>query len=138
MPTKEQGGVPPENAHKPEEHTVYLHVSHFIDGVASQQAYIEVQSTIRTAREAGEGWNLAGYHLTSQEDVSWYVAVAGKQPPEALAEQLTTALSAGVPTALPDAFHDLLIRHNHITQESTMTFDEWLADGAQDGKLGEE
>ncbi len=53
--------------------------------------------------------------------------MAGEQPPKTLAEQLTTALSSGVPTVLPDAFHDLLITHNQITPASTMTFDEWLA-----------
>ncbi len=128
MPTKEQGGVPsPENPHTPEERTVYLRATHFIDGIASEQAYGEVQRTLRTARERGEGWDLAGYHLTRQEDVSWYVAVTGQQPPKALAEKLSTALSAGVPTALPDAFHDLLITHNQITPASTMTVDEWLA-----------
>ncbi len=134
MPSKEQGGVPsPESPNNPGEQVVYLRAAHFIDGPASQQAYMEVQSTLRTTRERGEGWNLAGYHLTSQEDVNWYVAVAGQQPSEALAEQLATALAAGVPTTLPDAFHDLLIRHNQITPASTMTFDEWLAADERSG-----
>ncbi len=71
MSTKEQGGVPSsENSHTPEQHVVYLRAAHFIDGPASEQTYREVQRTLRTARERGEGWNLAGYHLTSQEDVS--------------------------------------------------------------------
>ncbi len=129
MSIKEQGGAPsPENPHTPEEHTVYLiKAAHFIDGRASQQAYMEVQSTIRTARKEGEGWKLSGYHLTSQEDVSWYVAVAGQQPPEPLEEKLTTTLSAGVETPLPEEFNDLLTRHHQDTPESTMTVDEWLA-----------
>ncbi len=135
MSTKEQGGTPsPENPHKPEERTVYLRASHFIDGRASEQAYMEVQSTIRTAREEGEGWNLSGYHLTSQEDVSWYVAVAGQPPPKLLAEQLSAALGAGIPTDLPDAFHDLLITHNQITPESTMTVEEWLTADERSGE----
>ncbi len=136
MSTKEQGGVPPpESSHKPEEHTVYLRASHFIDGRASQQAYMDVHRTIRAAQENGEVAHLAGYHLTSQEDVSWYVAVAGQHPPEPLAEQLSTALAAGIPTALPDAFHNLLIRHNQITPASTMTVDEWLAADEKDERV---
>ena len=94
MPSKEQGSVPsPEKPHKPEEHTGYLRSAHFIDGLASQQVYTDIQSMLRTAQEQGEGWQLAGYHLTNQEDVSWYVGVAGKQPQEALEEKLTTALA---------------------------------------------
>ena len=94
MSIKEQGSVPsPEKPHKSEEHTAYLRSAHFIDGLASQQVYTDIQSTLRTAQEQGEGWQLAGYHLTNQEDVSWYVAVAGKQPQEALEEKLTTALA---------------------------------------------
>ncbi len=128
MSIKEQGGVPPpEKPNKPEEHTVYLRAAHFIDGLASQQAYMDIQSTIRTAQEKGEGWQLAGYHLTNQEEVSWYVAVAGQQPPVALEEKLSTALAAGVPADLPEAFHDLVTRHQQEPPESTMTVDEWLA-----------
>ncbi len=128
MQPKEQGGVPqPENQNKPEVHTVYVRASHFIDGLAAEQTYMDVQRTLRTAQEKGEGWNLAGYHLTNQEDVSWYVAVAGQQPPEPLEEKLTTTLSAGVETPLPEEFNDLLTRHHQDTPESTMTVDEWLA-----------
>ena len=120
MPSKEQGSVPsPEKPHKPKEHTIYLRAAHFIDGLASQQAYMGIQSTLRTAQEQGEGWHLVGYHLTSQEDVSWYVAVAGKQPPEALEGELTSALSAGVPADLPETFQDLVTRYQD-TPESTI------------------
>ena len=128
MPRKEQGGVPsPENSHKPKEHTVYVTASHFIDGLAAEQTYLAVQRTLRTAQKKGEGWNLAGYHLTNQEDVSWYVAVAGTKPPEALEEKLSTALSTGVQAPLPEKFHDLLTRHHQDTRASTMTVDAWLA-----------
>ncbi len=127
MSLKEQGGVSPEKPHQPEEHTIYVRASHFIDGLAAEQTYIDVQRTLRTAQEKGEGWNLAGYHLTNQEEVSWYVAVAGKKPPEALGEKLSTALTAGVPAGLPEEFQDLLTRYHQETPASTMAFDEWLA-----------
>ena len=129
MSPKEQRRVPsPENPQQPEEHTIYVKAAHFIDGLASQQAYTDIQSTLRTAQEQGEGWNLAGYHLTSQEDVSWYVAVAGQQPLVALAEKLAIALTAGVSTSLPEAFHDLLIKHNLINPVSTIIFEDMLID----------
>ena len=128
MPSAEQGGVPqPENPHKPEEHIVYVRTAHFIDGLAAQQAYLALQRSIGIAQEQGEGWGLAGYHLTNQEDVSWYVVVAGKQPPETVAEQLSTTLAAGVPATLPEALQDLLTRHHRDTPESAMSVDEWLA-----------
>ena len=128
MPSAEQGGIPsPENPHKREEHTIYLRAAHFIDGIAAQQIYTDVQRTLRTAQEQGEGWGLAGYNLTDQEAVNWYVAVAGQPPPEALEGKLTTALAAGVEAPLPQEFHDLLTRHQQETPERTMTFDEWLA-----------
>ena len=128
MAPKEQGGVSPlENKNNAEEHTIYVRASHFIDGLAAEQTYIDVQRTLRTAQEKGEGWNLAGYHLTNQEDASWYVAVAGQQPPVPLEEKLTTALTAGVDASLPEEFNDLLTRYHQDTPESTMTVDEWLA-----------
>ena len=131
MSRKEQGVPSPEKPQQPEEHTIYLRAAHFIDELASQQVYTDIQSTIRTAQAQGEGWQLAGYHLTNQEDVSWYVAVAGKQPTEVLEEKLTTALAAGVPTDLPEAFHDLVTKHQQDPPESTMTVDEWLATDEQ-------
>ena len=128
MPKKEQGGVPaPENAHNPKGEPVYVRASHFIDGLAAEQTYMDVRHTLRTTQKKGEGWNVAAYHLTSQEDVSWYVAVAGQQPPEVLEEKLSTALAAGVQAPLPEKFHDLLTGYHQETAESTMTVDEWLA-----------
>ena len=131
MPSKEQGVPSPEKPQKPEEHTIYLRAAHFIDGLASQQVYTDIQSTLRTAQAQGEGWQLAGYHLTNQEEVSWYVAVAGKEPSAALEEKLATALAAGVQVSLPEQFHDLVTRHQQEPPESTMTVDEWLAGDEQ-------
>ncbi len=132
MPAKEQGGIPsPENPHNPKGEPVYVRASHFIDGLAAEQTYMDVQNTLQTAQKKGEGWNVAAYHLTSQEDVSWYVAVAGKKPSEAIEEKLSTALSTGVHAPLPEKFHDLLTRYHQETAESTMTVDEWLASDEQ-------
>ena len=128
MPKKEQRGVPsPEHSQNSKEQTVYVRASHFIDGLAAEQTYVAVQNTLQTAQKEGEGWNVAAYHLTSQEDVSWYVAVAGKKPSEAIEEKLSTALSTGVHAPLPEKFRDLLTRYHQDTPESTMTVDAWLA-----------
>ena len=128
MSPKEQRRVPsPEKPPQPEEHRIHVKAAHFMDGLASLQVYTDIQSSLRTAQEQGEGWHVAGYHVTNQENVSWYVAVAGKQPPAALDEKLATALDAGVPADLPEEFNDLVTRHQQDTPESTMTVDEWLA-----------
>ena len=133
MPSAEQGGVPqPENPHTPEEHIVYVRAAHFIDGLAAEQAYLALQQSIRTAQAQGEGWHVAGYHLTNQADVSWYVAVAGKQPSEALEEKLSNVLAAGVQAPLPEKFHDLLTRYHQDTPASTMTVEAWLGADRQD------
>ncbi len=132
MPAPEQTGVPrPENQNKAEEHTVYLRAAHFSDGLASQQAYIDIQRTIRTAQASGEVAYLTEYHLTSQEDVRWYVAVVGRKPPDGLATKLASALSAGVQTALPEEFEELVTRYHTDTPASTMTVEEWLTAAEQ-------
>ncbi len=133
MPSAEQGGVPqPENPHTPEGHIVYVRAAHFIDGLAAEQAYLVLQQSIRTAQEEGKGWHLAGYHLTNQEAVSWYVAVVGTQAPEGLEEQVSTALAAGVEASLPEEFHDLLTRYHPETPASTMSVEAWLGADRQD------
>jgi hypothetical protein len=59
--------------------------------------------------------------------MSWYVVVAGQQPPEALEAKLTTALAAGVEASLPEELHTLVTTYHQDTPANTMTFEEWLA-----------
>jgi hypothetical protein len=131
MPSPEQGGVPPEKPSEPEEHTVYLKAACFVDGMASQRAYIAIHQTIRVAQQAGEVRSLAGYHLTDQDKVRWYVAVVGEQPNKTLEAAFSSALARGEPGDLPRHFQDLLTRHYANTREEAMTLDEWLAADGQ-------
>ena len=126
MSSPEHQGVPqPENPDKPAEHTVFLRATHFIDGQASQQAYTKVNDLIRHAQRQGQGWGISAHYLTNPENVSWYVAVVGRQPDEGIAGAVQTALDQGIPQTLPEAFTELLTRHYQDSPD-TRTLEEWL------------
>ena len=71
MSPKEQGVPSPEKPHKPEEHTGYLRASHFIDGLASQQVYMDIQSKLRTAQEQGEGYFHVYNHVRLHQSLQY-------------------------------------------------------------------
>ena len=70
---------------------------------------------------------MSAHYLTHLEDPSWYVAVSGQQPDEAIAETSQTALDQGIPQTLPEEFAELLTRHYQDTPDTT-PLEEWLAE----------
>jgi hypothetical protein len=71
------------------------------------------------------GWGIRA-HLTSPDNVIWYVAIVGKQPGEPLQEQRTAALGGGVQRLLLEAYTALSTRHDH-EKPTDIPFEKWLA-----------
>ncbi len=83
-----------EAEHEPQP---YSQAARFTSERFAGRTYRQAQAAIYNAREDVD---LSAYrfHLNT----IWHVAVLGVQPPEEVAQQISTILAAGEPTALPD------------------------------------